>query len=169
MSDLTTPIKTVIDQIDPIPILKLHLFSSLKLPHNYFYMPQFLGQARCCHFGWIILFAGIQSWVTKAISINIILLILQSGSNQQDCSERPPDLKSFFSLFSYILLTEPSSPQFPSSHQEYVAPSLIGIWKFNHCCPEQCGKPTGLSRKKNVYFSLYQITFQKCINRSQQQ
>lgn len=69
MSHLTTPVKRVIDQMNPIPTLKLFRFS-LKLPQNYFYIPQFLGQARC--FGWMILFVAIQTQYSKVISLYTI-------------------------------------------------------------------------------------------------
>lgn len=156
VADLTASLEPVCAWMAPIPTSKLHPFSALKLSQSCSSMQNAPGSSQ------IVLLWGddIICWNAKPkywsnLFVHNPLKPHPPGEEEHGVVKDPPEF-----LFSSTLFPAYSSQtSFPRASGALpwgsVVTLLIRIWKSHQCGSEWCGRRIGLSRMKNVCFSLY--------------
>lgn len=156
VADLTASLEPVCAWMAPIPTSKLHPFSALKLSQSCSSMQNAPGSSQ------IVLLWGddIICWNAKPkywsnLFAHNPLKPHPPGEEEHGVVKDPPEF-----LFSSTLFPAYSSQtSFPRASGALpwgsVVTLLIRIWKSHQCGSERCGRRIGLSRMKNVCFSLY--------------
>lgn len=156
VADLTASLEPDRAWMAPIPTSKLHPFSSLKLSQSCSSMQNVPGSSQIVlHWGDDIICWNAKPKYWNNLFAHNPLKPHPPGQEKHSVVKDPPEF-----LFSPTLFPAYSSQtSFPRASgalpRGSVVTLLIRIWKSHQCGSEQCGRHTGLSRMKNVCFSLY--------------